>query len=657
MAYAAHYDMELERVRLQAELARARTPEDSLKLLYDLFDVEDRTRKRGVGLEIYEVATRTQRYGESLDILRNLAGFISDERLLNQLLANAKDLPESRDRDQTVLFIRMKIMSAKSRRMTYPQQQMYIRELMDSLLKHPDKKFQQDIDSRIFDLYTVVAMLRNENVSPMLIEYVDSLNNLAHDPRLTSDAIRNLIFSETANIYTDVGMPAKAIKADEYLLKVITDLESRYRKMGRNFRNYETNRYISYRRMMRNYKGMSPEDADRVQSRLLELSAINKEIKADMMTNATTPYYLMAKGKNAEAIPLIRKRLSGELPNPSRRQLLDMLRDAAIATGDTATLLEAIHTQNVHLTEATNNNAELRYKELQTAYDISTLRHNQDAMKIQMAEEETASLKRSMVIMVALWIVILVLLIILILYWSRYRRHSFYLQNFAYQIRKQRDKLKRSRYYDATRGGEDEDYSGINPINENHPGREDAENILQEIISDLLYISATGNIDRDRYIESVNLRTLLADTTKTAEKEMEDDDMAPNLVVENTPDDIELTTDVECLRYMLSHIMRFATLHAGEHGTATMRTVVNSHDNEVQFVFSHSGRRIDSGKEERLFSDIVDLRELQGREDSAMFVCRLNAFLMRCRLSYNPHRDWVAELLFTAPISLNGSSR
>lgn len=650
-ANGEHYDVNSERENIMAKLKTAETPADSLKLLYDLFDVETRAHKRAVGLEIYDLAVREERYDEALDIIRNIAGFVTDEDALTRLIPKIKALPESRAQQETLLFIDMKKMSGKSRRMNYTEQHDYIQKYVDNLRKSNNAS--PSFDEKIKDLYTVTAMLRNDVHLDMIKEYVDSLMEMANEPDLTLDAIPNLIYSEAANIYTDARLHSNAVRADRQLLKVINNLDSKYREMGRKYRNYDISRYICYRRMLRNYKGLAPGEADRIYANILELAAVNQEVGQDFHKyRLPHTYYLMAKGNHKQAIPEIKKRLTEENALPVRRQLITMLTEAATAVGDTATLVDALRQKNELLRSMNANDAEARYKELQTAYDISYLRNTQNVMRLQMAEKEAKAMKTSMIIMGVLWVLILMLLGLILYFWSRYRKNAQYLHNFAREIRIQRDDLKRLLYYDSARGGDDENYEGLNRINYQAPLFTPAENFIVGVVSDIVYVSAMGRNERLHHITDAHLPEIIAGLREFADKEIKKDNEDINIVIEKTPENITMITDPECLEYMLNHLLLFGAEHCGKDGTVTFRTFVDLNTGEISFRCSHSGRLIEPGREESLFRNIMNLQFLKKRKDAVLFICRLNAFLLHCRLFYNPHIEREAELYFNVPIKL-----
>lgn len=75
--------------------------------------------------------------------------------------------------------------------------------------------------------------------------------------------------------------------------------------------NYDVNRYNCYRRMLSNWTVLSAEEVDEYYSRILELGERNMDVARDLERSPRPRvYYLMSKGRYAEAIPYIKRELA-----------------------------------------------------------------------------------------------------------------------------------------------------------------------------------------------------------------------------------------------------------------------------------------------------------------------------------------------------------
>ena len=645
---AASFDYQRVEESLRAELAQAKTPDDSLHILYDIFDIVPRGKKRTVGNEIYLLAKRMGHADQSLDILRLIAGLSTEDDTFNRLRQKAKSLPASKERDETDLFIKLKQTTHNSRDWDYARQEKAMAELSEKMKANPDRQYNPV--KHAGDLFAVVCFLRNDPTSSVLVEYVDSLVAIAKSGVFKEYYIPNLILNEAANIYTDAGLHEKSIQADRRLLGVINGLQAKYKKEGRKYRNYSVNRFISYRRMLRSYKALRPGEADQLYSAILELASKDMEVNYELNNrHSVKPYYFMAKGRYKDAIPEIRARLETEKAQPVRLQLLSMLRDAGEALGDSAVVIEAMTQQNDLLSLMSRHSTDKRYKELQTAYGLMQLRTKNQALQLRMAENEAEGLRRSMTLMIILWVVVLLFLILIFFYWSKYRAHSLHLNAFMQRLQNQRDALKKEHYsdYDDTSNdaGRARGKSGRLRKNSRH-----VDELLQDAVADLLYISAIGRNDREKHIAPVRISSILDCTRDDASRRLAAEDRPYNLDIKNPADNVKMVTDDECLCYILSHIVVFAS-NASPEGNMSLEVRIDEKSKDVRFIFAHDGPRIPRGNEEDLFKDIVNFDDLSKVRDSALFLSRLSAFLLRCRISYNPRSEGDAQLFFTVPMN------
>ena len=83
--------------KLQHNLAEARTPQDSIRILYDIYDLSLITPRIEVGKDLFEVAKRAGDVSAQLDILRLNSNAYKDKADLIRLIKMASALPASRE--------------------------------------------------------------------------------------------------------------------------------------------------------------------------------------------------------------------------------------------------------------------------------------------------------------------------------------------------------------------------------------------------------------------------------------------------------------------------------------------------------------------------------------------------------------------------------
>lgn len=399
----------------RGRLARAKTPSDSLVALYDLFDLSDRSSRNALAWQIYGVATRAADLNARADMLRQLAVLNTrNDSVMSRLVALASALPAGNVRDRALLFVTLQQTSGNTLYLSEEARQGKIRTLIAERERIARSGKRLSFYDDLRQLYQLVIYLGSCSQGPMYEEYLDSLGLLID--RLPEDhlSIRNQFYTQQAILYTMQAEPAKAIQADRKLLVSMDKLAERYRKAGRLHRNYTDNRYNCYRRMLSNYQGLSIQEVDSIYAIIGQLATQSADVASDIeKTMRPEIYYDMAHKRYAQAIPLLNKSLKYEHSNSVRFQLLTMLREAAAATGDDASLLRALRELNTILEERNRNNTGQAYRELQIRYDVDRLNRKASDLELDRVREGMTMRNRLISIsLVALFAVALILLIV-----------------------------------------------------------------------------------------------------------------------------------------------------------------------------------------------------------------------------------------------------
>lgn len=636
IATARKYNPDAVLPQLRQQLAQATTPLDSVKILYDIYDISPRTEQTAIGRQLYEVAGRARDVNAQLDIMRLNSNLYNSDKEFDRLRKQTLAMPRSREQRETDLFLQMRKLSFSTRQPNAETTQKIATIINKMNTSKVDKT--DDID-RLLNLYTVAAYMRNVPDSKLLEQYVDSMVHMVNSNHYSLYALRNIIYSEAANIYSDAGQTKKAVEANRNMLAMIDGLERKYRNAGRKYRDYDISRYIVYRRMLRNYKALTPAEVDKYYNEIQKLAQSNSDVAADLQRNRTPlAYYHMAKGHYADAIPLLQEAIEGSKAFPVTRQLHCMLQTAARETGDSATLMSSLATMDKLNQNLEESHLAERYRELQVAYEVNSMEAHQYKERVRNAEAETARLRSSFSYNLLIWGLFAILLAVLLFYWTRYRSNIERLRHLADSMAMQRDVLKNNKYNDYD--------SHAYYVRETHVKTSDTRALIESIMTSVLYTAAIGNNERDNHVEKQSANAILRKTAEDSERQH----MAGiDLKVEYCDPDFDITTDVECMVYVLDRILLFAKSRSnGDAVTLTARHTDRS--GTAQFIFTHSGQRIQRGNEEALFEHIFNMSEMEKRDDSLMMTCRLIALLLQCNVTYNPHIDGPAKLIISLPM-------
>lgn len=400
------------------ELGKAKTPQDSIPILYHLYDLANRTDKSNYNNLIFYAARHSHNHKVQLDIIRNTCNiYISSDSAMAICQKEAEEMPESYDQKETVTFIKVNRISARVRTSSESEKQKMLQKLIGEY-KHGKSVDPYD---NVLQLYTLCIYLGSTSQGELHTQYMEKLENeIKQLPPEGSRILSTLFYTQSAIIYTNNEKYAKAIAADKELLKIIEKLTEEYRLQGRIFRNYDINYYNCYRRILSNYPALSKEEVEYYYHRIVEICKKNSVIENDYHTTGRPLiYYLMSSRKYAEVLPYLKKYINAPDNARLKRQFLKLLIEATTATGDNTTLLQATTKYNKMLEEYNQLKAEEKYRELQILYDVNELKAQNAQLDL---EKREAEIKSSIALIHITLIAISVLLCLLaIACWFYYR--------------------------------------------------------------------------------------------------------------------------------------------------------------------------------------------------------------------------------------------
>lgn len=194
---------EAEIVKLRQKLAGVRTAKDSIAVLYDILDLSTRAESKTVGKEIYDVAMRHGVDSVVYDICRQLTAPLKKDEDFAKIQEALQKMPRTRERDESILFLKMKRMSYASKYVSEEQRQKDIARIIAEEEISPKK----DVTAKIYNLYTLVEYLRNDVHTPMLHQYLQELMQLLDKRPFELYAIYNQVYSVTASNFSSALIP------------------------------------------------------------------------------------------------------------------------------------------------------------------------------------------------------------------------------------------------------------------------------------------------------------------------------------------------------------------------------------------------------------------------------------------------------------------
>lgn len=235
----------------------------------------------------------------------------------------------------------------------------------------------------IENLYRALVTLGSSSQGPMYYEYITRLDDLVRNLPEKDHAIKNLFYTTAALFYTRKRDYKKAIMYDQDLLDQLDSLKEFYQKNNITDHNLDYFYYVSYRRMLRNFMGLTPEQVEEYYNKCLELAQTNEKVAESFGTGGLTKsYYFIATGNFKDAIPELQKALaSDEISKFRRRELQGLLAWSYRETGDYKSELEMLR-------QFTNSLLEERQQRMKDTEKEIKLRNNVTQLMAEKLKEQ-----------------------------------------------------------------------------------------------------------------------------------------------------------------------------------------------------------------------------------------------------------------------------
>ncbi len=419
---------------LMGRLKSCSSSSDSLKVLYDVFDVLPNSKKAEVGWKILDVAERSWDQDAAQDIIRQLSVLqIRNKEALDSLYVISERLPEGVDKKSTQLFVNVQ-RAVNEVSFLSPEQRQQI------LLKYvkEDLTPKNDLYDNILDLYRVVLFMRYSSQGHMYMEYMTRLEEMIDQLPPESKYLKNLFYTTAATYYTNNEFQEKAIECDRKLLDIIKELEDNYKESGRTYRNMDRFYYICYRRMLSNYGALSLDEVKDLYAKCQLLAEQNEDVAKSMAEDGrVSAYRLMAEKNYAGAVPYLKKAVSSVEERGAKNLAVTRLIEAADSANDQGALLGALKIYNTILSESRKSKVEEAVVELQMRYNVEQLKNTMAAMALEKKDIELGTNQKVISItLISLFVVVLFLMFL-------YRSH-FRLIAQKRKLEEEKDKLKQT---------------------------------------------------------------------------------------------------------------------------------------------------------------------------------------------------------------------
>lgn len=668
---------------LKRELANLRTPADSIPILYDIFDISPRLSRGIAGINLYNTAKSTGNTSIQLDILRRLTTLYTRRDSMQQwVLDEMRKLPKSDERYASETYARLMLISTQVTNVPEKDRTELIKKLINEYSENKDQYSGYD---RVIQLYTLCTYLNATMRGQLLTEYLDELGDAMQELPYKLDALNNLYYAHTAFMYSDNEEPVKSIEAYRQLLKIINSLERKNAQEGRKYRNYDANYYNCFRRMLRNSSALSESEIDDYYRRIQELAATNDDIRRDMELNENaTMYYLMAKKRYSEALPILKRQAKNPENARFRRYIYRSMLEAAQALNDNETKLEAALGYNKILEDYLTEKSNERARELQVLYDVNSLhaRNTELSAKNQKSESHYHT-----TILIGAMIAVCILVILAVLLFISYRRAkrlTIGLASTNQMLMEERDNLQHTQKdlieaRDYARKADRHKTEFINNMSHEIKTPLNAITECSQLIVDNIDPEKRKYLERFAQIVRVSadmLRTIINDVLDIAaidnakmviERKPTSVTALCNIAIESikphvaegvqlrftNPDKDEtpyINTDHKRVEQVLINLLNNSAKFT-EEGFIDLTYSINPSARTITFAVTDSGIGIPQGKEEIIFERFEKLSSLTQGSGLGLNICRMIAGMLHGQVKVDTsYAGPGARFLFTIPV-------
>lgn len=670
---------------LMAELSNAGNTADSVKIMYDIFDLSPKKSQATIAWQMLEMAERTNNNALGLDMIRHLANtYHRNDSIYALLEAKCLAYPPTDDRLSTHTFITLRRAEYIARYASEQERLDKIKEIMQSYRNDSPQSNQYE---RVQQLGSLCILLGNNTHGALISKYIDQSIAEVNKLPSTDFAVRNLIYNQAANIFTNLHQPEKAIAIDHELLNVMDWMADQYRNSGRIYRNFDRIRFTTYRNMLQNYEGLTDHEIQQFHDSITAIAARNDEVAKAMKLNIANAYYMMATRQYAKAIPLLKEILDRPTDNFNRMRLLSNIIKAAEAVNDEETLLEYTEQYNDILEEYITLSSQETYNEFQTIYDVNRLQMQNTTLQLERSEAKLRHQRTLIIGGIVICLVMMAVLLILARLIRKSRKLAANLSESNNALRQERNNLLDTQQNlitarDDARRAEQLKSKFI-------------ENVSSEITTPLDAIVEYSNLivdcaDSDkrkyltRYADIVKLNTELLSNTVHDILEVRRLE-SPTLTIQRKPvnigeicrmavdsvrpsaqpgvtvtfdcgdePDISITSDAHRIEQVLINLLSNAAKFT-YNGKISLSYIVDRSNNSLTFAVTDTGIGVPEGKEEEIFGRFRKLHDDVAGTGLGLPICRMIANLMHGTVtldrSYNiDEKNSGCRFLYTIPL-------
>lgn len=670
----------------QDSLALAETPQDSIRMMYNIFDL-DLKRRPEISLKLLNLVGQYGNREDVLDVIRVTATLhSSDTLLLDSLTQVVKQFSDHPDVNETHLLL--KLLRIENRYDNIQVNRMSRSKIAQMIVDAKQHRYNNE-EERLTKLFEIVMAVSKLSRGPLLASYIDSLQHQAERMNLPTGGLRYYIYDKTGSIFSSPLVIPQAVRTDKKLLNLIDSLTREYTHQDRPHRSFPLFRYNIYRRLLKNASALNDAEIEQYYGEATALAEDDSVIATDIATNRMLDiYYHMARKDYAKAMPLIEKQLFNSnkvaIADPS---LYELLYEAAKGVGNRDVMRSATEVLYPLKAQELREREQFRFNDMRILYQSDSIQAS-DAVKSTYAKERQASEKKSHYIILGICLVALLFLAVFILFLARQRSKILEmaeslratngkLLSERNELRQAQDDLIEAR--DASKAADRLKTDFINNMSHEIKAPLNAISEYSRLIVDCIPDERRNYLDKFANIISINTRlvlTLVNDVLDVASLErnemsvtkepvnvadicavalgnvFENGTTAPDspvqLIFQPMDNEVSILTDPQRVGQVLTNLLSNAKKFT-EKGTITLSYATNPESKTITFSVSDTGIGVPKGQEEEIFSRFRQLDHTVQGTGLGLYISRLLAELLGGSITVDTSYRGGARFDFTIP--------
>lgn len=688
---------------LWQRLAFARTAADSIPILYNLYDLNDLTKSQKSSLQenkqilnfLYDVGLRAGDTLVAYDAVRYLVSdAMYDVPFVNLQLHRISQFPDTPDKKNTEAFLKMfRYMWAL--RDTTQSDEARRQAFYDIRARSKKEGGKNTIYDKLDQQFALVLYGSNLIRKDQLNEYLSDLRRYVEMINDKRSSVKNYYYRVAAILYDENENGAKAIEMDRALIDLLAKRDMENRAEGRMFKNYDVQRFVSYRRMLGNYEHLSPDSVVAVYKELKRLMKVIPEERLTPIEKVPVEaMWLMYNKEYEKALPLLRTILKSRRFSDKPTFLLAYIR-AASAVNSSDDLRRGQKMYSDMVVKRARDAADSEYAKMRIEYEIDTLVANTKTAEIYARaankKSKEVSTEYTMYIILSVGIFLLVVLLLQILANRKTRRMADRLTETNLDLMKERDALRATK--SELEKANEKARAAVMQKSEfvHNVGHELSEPVkaivgfsqliidsvpeerrkylvgfidiinqnsavLQRIVGDIL---DTADIDETVTTVTVthfvpeDVCRVVAEIFRPRLKEDQTIVVEPTKTIGSPENDIPgIDTDATRFEQILVNLVANAVKFC-DHGVITLSTTVDYERRVMVASVSDEGPGIPEGKEEIVFERFEKLGHYTDGLGLGLYICREYAHLLEGEIKVDTTYTRGARFVVILPISIH----